>query len=408
MPNPPHRRNFILQAAADLFPGYFALVMATGIISIACYLLEMKTLAIVLLVVNIVAYAFLWLLLLLRLSLFFGRIKEDINNHVRGPGFFTVVAGTSVLGSELLIVAGEFRIASLLWILGLFLWVVIMYSFFTAMTVRENKPSIEGGLNGAWLLAVVATQSISVLGTLLIDHFADYREPILFFTLCMFLLGSMLYIPLITLIFYRFTFVNLTTMSLTPPYWINMGAVAITTLAGARLIIAAPQWTVLTDFMPFLKGFTLFFWAAGTWWIPLLLILGFWRHVYKKFPLKYDPQYWGMVFPFGMYTVCTIQLARAINFPSLLVIPRYFIYLALAGWLVVSLGLIYSRPLSPLRSKMPRACPVEVSRLPLFSCEREIPRDKPVASSTSCAKPRLATPSTARLAHRFLTENFTR
>jgi tellurite resistance protein TehA-like permease len=342
MPNPPHRRNFILQAAADLFPGYFALVMATGIISIACYLLEMKTLAIVLLVVNIVAYAFLWLLLLLRLSLFFGRIKEDINNHVRGPGFFTVVAGTSVLGSELLIVAGEFRIASLLWILGLFLWVVIMYSFFTAMTVRENKPSIEGGLNGAWLLAVVATQSISVLGTLLIDHFADYREPILFFTLCMFLLGSMLYIPLITLIFYRFTFVNLTTISLTPPYWINMGAVAITTLAGARLIIAAPQWTVLTDFMPFLKGFTLFFWAAGTWWIPLLLILGFWRHVYKKFPLKYDPQYWGMVFPFGMYTVCTIQLARAINFPSLLVIPRYFIYLALAGWLVVSLGLIYS------------------------------------------------------------------
>lgn len=335
-------KSFLLRAAADLFPGYFALVMATGIISIACYLLEMRTLAVVLLVLNIVAYALLWLLLLLRLSLFFSRIKEDINNHVRGPGFFTVVAGTSVLGSELLIVAGQFRIASVLWLLGLFLWAVIMYSFFTAMTVRENKPSIEGGLNGAWLLAVVATQSISVLGTLLADHFADYREPILFFTLCMFLLGSMLYIPLITLIFYRFTFVNLTTISLTPPYWINMGAVAITTLAGARLIIAAPQWTTLNEFMPFLKGFTLFFWAAGTWWIPLLLILGFWRHIYKKFPLKYDPQYWGMVFPFGMYTVCTIQLARAINFPSLLVIPRYFIYLALAGWLVVSVGLIYS------------------------------------------------------------------
>lgn len=341
MTNPP-KRNFILQAAADLFPGYFALVMATGIISIACYFLEMKTLAIVLLVINIVAYALLWLLLLLRLLLFFGRIKDDLNNHVRGPGFFTIVAGTSVLGSELLIVANQFRIASLLWLIGLILWAIIMYSFFTAMTVRENKPSIEGGLNGAWLLAVVATQSISVLGTLLIDHFPGYREPILFFTLCMFLLGSMLYIPLITLIFYRFTFVNLTTMSLTPPYWINMGAVAITTLAGARLIIAAPGWTILNDLRPFLKGFTLFFWAAGTWWIPLLLILGFWRHVYKRFPLRYDPQYWGMVFPFGMYTVCTIQLSKAIDFPPLLVIPRYFIYLALAGWLVVSFGLIYS------------------------------------------------------------------
>jgi hypothetical protein len=107
-------------------------------------------------------------------------------------------------------------------------------------------------------------------------------------------------------------------------------------------IIAASQWTMLNEFMAFLKGFTLFFWAAGSWWIPLLLILGFWRHVYKKFPLKYDPQYWGMVFPFGMYTVCTIQLARAINFQPLLIIPRVFIYLALAGWVLVFLGLIHS------------------------------------------------------------------
>ena len=342
MNEPSAERNFILRASADLFPGYFALVMATGIISIACYLLEMKTLAVVLLVVNIIAFALLWLLLLIRLLLFFDRVKDDINNHVRGPGFFTVVAGTSVLGSQLLIVANQSRAASVLWLLALILWAVIMYTFFAAMTVRENKPSIEGGLNGAWLLAVVATQSISVLGTLLVGHFADYREPILFFTLCMFLLGCMLYIPLITLIFYRFTFVNVTTASLTPPYWINMGAVAITTLAGARLIVAAPEWTLLNDFMPFLKGFTLFFWAAGTWWIPLLFILGFWRHVYRKFPLSYDPQYWGMVFPFGMYTVCTFQLSKAINFPSLLVIPRYFIYLALAGWFIVSLGLIYS------------------------------------------------------------------
>jgi len=329
-------------AVADLFPGYFALVMATGIISIACFFLEMRTLAFVLLVINVVAFAVLWLLLLLRLLFFFPRVADDMNNHVRGPGFFTVVAGTSVLGSQLLIVAGQFRVASLLWLVALILWAVIMYTFFAAMTVRENKPTIEAGLNGSWLLVVVATQSISVLGTLLVAQFTPYREAILFFTLCMFLLGCMLYIPLITLIFYRFTFVNVTTASLTPPYWINMGAVAITTLAGARLIIAASEGSMLGDVMPFLKGFTLFFWAAGTWWIPLLLILGFWRHVYRRFPLRYDPQYWGMVFPFGMYTVCTFQLSRALNFPPLLIIPRYFIYLALAGWLAVSFGLIYS------------------------------------------------------------------
>jgi len=342
MPNTANERNVIWRAAADLFPGYFALVMATGIISIACFLLEMKRIAIAFLVINVFAYVVLWLLLLVRLFCFFSRIKADINDHVRGPGFFTVVAGTCVLGSELIIVIDRYRVAAALWFLGLFLWLLIMYTFFAAMTVRENKPSIEAGLNGGWLLAVVATQSISVLGTLLVSRYTEHREPVLFFTFCMFLLGCMLYLPLITLIFYRFTFVNVTVVALTPPYWINMGAVAITTLAGARLIIAAPNWPLLNEIVPFLNGFTLFFWAAGTWWIPLLLILGFWRHVYKRFPLVYDPQYWGMVFPFGMYTVCTFQLSKALNFPLLMVVPRYFIYLALGGWAAVLFGFLYS------------------------------------------------------------------
>jgi tellurite resistance protein TehA-like permease len=337
--NEANQTNSLSRAAANLFPGYFALVMATGIISIACFLLGMRTIALVLLIINVIAYVVLCLLLAFRLLFFFSRVKADINDHVKGPGFFTVVAGTCVLGSALLIVADRYLPAMVLWVAGIILWLVIMYTFLTAMTVRENKPTIETGLNGGWLLAVVATQSVSVLGTLLVSRLVDFREPILFFTLCMYLVGCMLYLLLITLIFYRFTFVNVTTAALTPPYWINMGAVAITTLAGARLIIAAPGWSLLSDVVPFLKGFTLFFWAAATWWIPLLFVLGFWRHVYKRFPLKYDPQYWGMVFPFGMYTVCTFQLSNAIGFPPLLVIPRYFIYLALAGWIAVSLGL---------------------------------------------------------------------
>src|SRR5262249_53062242 len=165
-------RNVFLRAAADLFPGYFALVMATGIISVACFFLEMRVLALVLLFINVFAYAILWVLLLLRLVLFFSRVKADINDHVRGPGFFTVVAGTCVLGSELLLVVDRYRVATVLWFVGLSLWPIIMYTFSTAMTVRENKPSIETGLNGGWLLAVVATQSISVLGTLLVGHAA--------------------------------------------------------------------------------------------------------------------------------------------------------------------------------------------------------------------------------------------
>src|SRR6185295_504189 len=141
-------RGKISAAAADLFPGYFALVMATGIISIAAFQLNMKPVAWVLLAINLFAYLVLWLLLLIRLVRFFPRVKADIVDHARGPGFFTVVAGTSVLGSQLVIVVGQFRSAGILWIIGLLLWVVIMYTFLAAVTVQEEKPPLETGISG--------------------------------------------------------------------------------------------------------------------------------------------------------------------------------------------------------------------------------------------------------------------
>tara|TARA_B100000614_G_scaffold118103_2_gene106013 strand:+ start:759 stop:1862 length:1104 start_codon:yes stop_codon:yes gene_type:complete len=328
-----------------LHPAYFAMVMATGIVAIAMHLHTVPVLPSVLFWLNAVFFAALVVATIARVLLCPRAFKADVKSHSRGVGFFTIVAASGVFGNQLVIQMSTPDIAVFFWIFAVASWLTITYGLFAVLTVIPDKPGLAEGLNGGWLVSVVATQSVSIITVLMLASgiATDLQEPLMFAAMVLWLGGGALYLWLMTLIFFRYTFLPMSPADLTPPYWINMGAVAISTLAGTTLLSEAKLSPIVTELAPFVEGVTLSFWAVGSWWIPMLLVLGVWRYVMRSVPFAYDPLYWGGVFPLGMYSVCTFRLSQIMDAPFLMPLSYGFMIIATVAWAMALVGLIDSR-----------------------------------------------------------------
>jgi tellurite resistance protein TehA-like permease len=282
-----------------------------------------------------------WVLTLARAGRHPNRFFGDMADHGRGPGFFTAVAATSIVGSQFVTLEGGYVAGAVLCVAAAALWTALTCAIFAGLAIKAQKPALEQGLDGSWLLAVVATQSVAVLIALLAARAGQAYEAVLnFVALSLWLAGAMLYVWIAALIFFRLLFLPLFAEDLSPTYWINMGAMAISTLAGALLVINAPASPLLLSLLPFIKGVTLGCWATGTWWMPMLAILFLWRHVFGRVAVKYEPQWWGAVFPLGMYSVGTEEMGKAMHLDFLALLPPVFLFLALAAWALAMVGLV--------------------------------------------------------------------
>ncbi|TDG04164.1 C4-dicarboxylate ABC transporter [Paraburkholderia guartelaensis] len=322
-------------------PTAFAMVMATGIVSIAAHLLGYDVIGWLLLGINGAAWPGLLAITLCRLVRYPRAVHTDIVDHSRGPGFLTVVAATAVLGSQLSVYHVLPR--ALPWFLGLSatLWLAVAYTFLAAMTIGQRKPGLHTGLNGTWLLLVVATESIAVLA-LAVSRMNGESVPLLdLLALGAWLLGGVLYMILITLIFYRWCFVPMTAADLTEPWWINMGAMAITTLAGSRLILAGHDlvaWPGSDLFV--LRVLTTACWFTATFWIPLLAALYIEKHVIIGEPVRYTAAEWSVVFPLGTYSAATFLYAEATGLHVLAYVAHVTVIVTFMAWTLALFGLL--------------------------------------------------------------------
>ena len=119
------------------------------------------------LALNAVQYVVLWVLYVLRAWRYPRRFFGDMVDHARGTGYFTMVAATGILASQCIVLLGHVPLGFALWALAALLWLVLTYTIFTAFTIRRDKPPLDRGISGAWLLAVVSTQALAVSSALL-------------------------------------------------------------------------------------------------------------------------------------------------------------------------------------------------------------------------------------------------
>jgi len=193
--------------------------MATGVVALAAdFVIHAHLLARCLTGLNAAMFVALWGINAARCLRWPREVLRDLKDFDRGPGFFTVVAGTAVLGVQMAAIPGWPAAAFGLWAIAVPLWACLLYAILFAFTVAERKPRFEKGINGGWLISIVATQGIADLGARVSAQVPAWRSEILFLALALWLAGGMLYVWLIALIFLRFTFYPFRPQDFIPPF----------------------------------------------------------------------------------------------------------------------------------------------------------------------------------------------
>jgi hypothetical protein len=80
-------------------------------------------------------------------------------------------------------------------------------------------------------------------------------------------------------------------------------------------------------------------WATATFWFPVMIAIGIWRHIISRVPLRYHPSYWALVFPLGMYGVASARMIDATGLTALDWLPPLVLAIALTAWALAFAGL---------------------------------------------------------------------
>ena len=315
----------------NLDPSYFALVMATGVVSRAMQLDDATILSDALLAVAIAAFVVLFAAYALRLAIYRREFVADVRDPRRAFGFFTAGAAAGVIAVPL-VVSGHVAVAAVLLVLAVAGWLLLSYLVPMLVGGEETLRPPLAGANGTWFVWVVGAQSVAVAAT----AFPPPVPPALAaLGICCWAIGVVLYLVVAVLVVTARLEFPLRPADPTAPYWVFTGATAISALGGSQILRLPRDDALAQSVHAVASGLSVTLWAFGTWIIPLLVALGVWRHLLRHVPLRYESALWAVVFPVGMYGLASRELGAVLHVSWLVTLGRYEAWLALATWVVV-------------------------------------------------------------------------
>lgn len=330
-------RDWGRERIATLFPGYFALVMATGIISNAMFFTGHHGVSNALFAVNAVFLLWLIAATLWRAFRYRAALWRDLVHPRSVFAFFTIVAALDVFGGGLCL-RGQGGIAIFIWCTAFALWFVLLYFSFGVLAFL-NKEGEANVIHGGWLIAIVGTESLVILGSQISPWLGGHAAAMFVLTHMLWGIGLGLYGIFIALFAHRMFFFRVEPSDLSPLLWVVMGAGAIATNAGSVLILTETKLPFLQSIQPFIDGATLLMWAWSAWLIPLLAMLDIWKHAVRGEPFVYTPMLWGFVFPLGMFALASGRLSLASDFTPLAAVAYTMVWIALIAWFLTAGGL---------------------------------------------------------------------
>ena len=325
-------------AVADLPPGAFAFVMATGIVSVGLDQVGLAVVSATLLVLAGAAWALLVTALVARLVRHPRRALAVLRDPHRAFGYFTLVAGSGVLAVRMTELAPGVGLTLLA--LAVVIGLVLGYAVPWAVVLSRQERPVLAEVDGTWFIWVVASQSVAVTAAGL-EPVVDVAQPELAaLAVAAWSVGLVLYAACAVFVALRLVTYPVVPQDLDPPYWVAMGAVAITVVAGAK-VTEMTTTPIVAATSGLIAGLVVLCWAWATWLVPVLFAVGVWRHIVHRIPLRYESTWWSIVFPLGMYAVAGMYLGRADSLPVVERIGTAWLWVAVTAWVIAAAAMAH-------------------------------------------------------------------